>query len=79
MFWFLVIITIGPKLQMETPRMATFFGAVLGSYLVVDSGKILLAKQLKHKLTPKNIMKVKKVISIILIIFGFTIMMQGSI
>ena len=59
LFWFLVIITIGPRLKMETPRMISFFSAVIGSYLVVDTGKILLAKQLKHKLTPKNIMKRK--------------------
>ena len=77
LFWFLVIITIGPKLQMETPRMITFFSTVIGSYLVFDTGKILLAKQLKHKLTPKNIMKIKKIISIVLIIFGLTIMSQG--
>lgn len=77
LFWFLVIITIGPKLQMENSRMMTFFTAVIVTYLVVDAGKVLLAKQLKHKLTPKNIMKVKKVISLLLIVFGITIMMQG--
>ncbi|MGG7034911.1 MAG: LysE family translocator [Flavobacterium sp.] len=77
LFWFLVIITIGPKFQMETPRIVTFFSSVLFTYLVVDTGKILLAKQLKHKMTPKNIMRIKKIISIVLIIFGLTIMIQG--
>lgn len=77
LFWFLVIITLGPKLQMETPRIVTFFSSVLITYLVVDTGKILLAKQLKHKMTPKNIMRIKKTISIVLIVFGLTIMIQG--
>ena len=77
LFWFLVIITIGPKYKMDPLRMVTFFGAVIGSYLLVDTGKILLAKQLKHKLTPKNIMKIKKIVSIVLIIFGLIIMSQG--
>lgn len=77
LFWFLILITIGPKLQLETSRMVTFFSSVIGTYLVVDAGKILLAKQLRHKLTPNNILKVKKVISILLILFGLTIMLQG--
>ncbi len=77
LFWFLILITIGPKLQLETSRMIIFFISVLLSYLAVDTGKILLAKQLKHKMTPKNILNIKKLISIILIIFGLTIMLQG--
>lgn len=77
LFWFLILITIGPKLQLDASRMITFFSAVIGAYLVVDIGKILLAKQLKHKLTPANILKIKKGISILLIVFGFLLMMQG--
>lgn len=77
LFWFLILITIGPKLQLETSRMITFFSSVILTYLFVDMGKILLAKQLRHKLTPGNILKIKKVISILLIIFGLAIMYQG--
>ncbi|RTY95890.1 LysE family translocator [Flavobacterium sp. GT3R68] len=77
LFWFLILITIGPKLQLETSRMITFFSSVIGTYLVVDAGKILLAKQLRHKLTPTNILKVKKLISLLLIVFGLAIMLQG--
>jgi len=77
LFWFLILISVGPKLQLETSRMVTFFSSVIGSYLIVDIGKILLAKQLKHKLTPSNILKIKKAISILLIVFGFLLMLQG--
>ena len=77
LFWFLVLISIGPKLEMDISRIVTFFGAVVGTYLVVDIGKILAAKQLKNKLTAKNIFKVKKVVSVILVVFGFIIMSQG--
>ena len=77
LFWFLILITIGPKLQLETSRMITFFASVIVTYLVVDTGKILLAKQLKHKMTPVNILKIKKIISILLILFGLAIMFQG--
>ncbi len=77
LFWFLILITIGPKLDLEPSKMAVFFLTVISTYLVVDIGKIFLAKQLRHKLTPEIIIKVKKGISLLLIIFGLTIMFQG--
>ncbi len=77
LFWFLILITVGPKLELETPRMLTFFSSVILTYLLVDTGKIVLAKQLKHKMTPKNTLTIKKVISLLLIVFGIAIMLQG--
>jgi threonine/homoserine/homoserine lactone efflux protein len=77
LFWFLILITVGPKLELENSRMLTFFTTVILTYLFVDMGKMLLAKQLKHKMTPKNILNIKKAISILLILFGMTIMLQG--
>ena len=77
LFWFMILITIGPKLELETSRMITFFSTVLLTYLVVDIGKVLLAKQLRNKMTPTNILKIKKLISILLVIFGLTLMFQG--
>jgi len=76
-FWLAVIISIGPKLQLETSRMIVFFSSVIGTYLLIDIGKIVLAKQLKHKMTPNNILKIKKITSILLIIFGCILMFQG--
>lgn len=76
-FWLAIIITFGPKLDMDANRMGIFFSAVIGSYLVTDIGKVLLAKQLRSKLTPVNIIKVKKASSILLIIFGMVLMLQG--
>jgi threonine/homoserine/homoserine lactone efflux protein len=76
-FWLAIIISVGPKLEMQTPRMLTFFTSVILTYLVVDCLKIVLAKQLKSKLTPTNILKIKKGISIVLIVFGLVLMVQG--
>lgn len=76
-FWLAVIISVGPKLDMQTSRMMTFFTAVIITYLLVDCGKILLAKQLKSKMTPTNILKIKKGISIVLMVFGFALVIQG--
>jgi len=76
-FWLAVIISVGPKLNMEPSRMFTFFSTVIITYLLVDCIKILLAKQLQRKMTPSNILKIKKGISIVLMVFGLALMMQG--
>jgi threonine/homoserine/homoserine lactone efflux protein len=76
-FWMMVIITQGPRLQMIPSRVFTFFTATLFFYLAIDVVKIILSKQLKHRLTPVNIYKIKRVISFILIIFGVFFLLQG--
>jgi len=76
-FWLGIIIVFGPKLDMEPDRITTFFGTIIITYLVVDGIKIILAKQLKGKLTPWRIYKVKRVISIVLMVFGIALIIQG--
>lgn len=76
-FWLAVIISVGPKLEMENSRMFTFFTTVIITYLLVDCVKIVLAKQLKTKMTPSNILKIKKIISIVLMVFGIVLIIQG--
>lgn len=76
-FWLAIIISVGPKLEMQTSRMTTFFITVILSYLFIDCIKIILAKQLKTKLTPNNILKIKKGISIVMMIFGIVLITQG--
>ena len=62
---------------MQTSRMMTFFISVIVSYLLIDCIKIVLANQLKSKMTPLNILKIKKGISIVLIVFGIVLITQG--
>ncbi len=76
-FWLLIIITFGPQLDLKTSRLIVFFASVIGTYLMVDLAKMFLAKRLKSKMTSSNILKIKKITSILLIIFGFSIMLQG--
>ncbi|MFV8331849.1 LysE family translocator [Flavobacterium sp. GSP14] len=76
-FWLAIIISVGPKLEMQTSRMMTFFISVVITYLLIDCIKILLAKQLKTKLTPVNILKIKKGISIVMMVFGLVLITQG--
>lgn len=76
-FWLAIIISVGPKLEMQTSRMITFFITVILTYLLVDCLKIVLAKQLKTKMTPINILKIKKGICFVLMIFGIVLITQG--
>ena len=76
-FWLAIIITFGPQLEMKPERIFGFFTVVILSYLVTDIIKILLAKQLKHFMNPKNITSVKKVIALVLTISGIVLLSQG--
>lgn len=76
-FWMGIIIVFGPKLNMETNRIILFITSIILIYVAVDVIKILVAKQLKSRMTPHNIYKIKRVISIILMIFGGFLMVQG--
>lgn len=76
-FWLAIIITWGPQLDLKPSRMFVFFTAVIATYFVIDIGKIMLAKQLRSRLTMKNITKIKKAISIILMVFGIALLIQG--
>jgi len=76
-FWLGVIIAWGPRLDLNPTRIIIFFTAVVGTYFIVDLGKIMLAKQLRTKLTTENIMKIKKGISLVIMIFGIILLFQG--
>ncbi|WP_353089041.1 LysE family transporter [Flavobacterium sp.] len=76
-FWMGIIIVFGPKLNMETDRIVLFIAVIILTYFAVDILKIMVAKQLKSKLTPNNIYKIKRVISVILMIFGSFLIVQG--
>ena len=78
-FWLGLLIVFGPQMEMETDRISIFFGSVIGTYLVIDIFKILAAKKLNRKLTPNRIYKVKKGISVLLIIFGIFLIGQGLV
>lgn len=76
-FWLGIIIVVGPSLDNDSKRVWTFFAAMVGAYFVTDIFKILLAKQLRKKLTKRRILMVKKGIGIILIICGLVLIVKG--
>ncbi|GGK36980.1 MULTISPECIES: LysE family translocator [Flavobacteriaceae] len=78
-FWLGMIVVVGPNLEMDPRKIFNYFAVILVSYLITDIGKILLAKQLKRKLTPKVIYKIKRTMGILLIVFGVALIIKGII
>lgn len=76
-FWLMIIITFVPKLHMDVSNVVWFFTTVILTYIATDIGKILLAKQLRSKLTTPNIIKIKKLSSVLMVIFGVFLLAEG--
>lgn len=76
-FWLGIIIVVGPSLDNNPNRITTFFSTMLLAYFITDLFKILLAKQLKRKLTAKRILLVKKILGVVLIICGVVLIIKG--
>ena len=54
-----------------------FLATILLTYFVVDIFKILIAKRLKNKLTPRRIFKTKKIIALVILGFGILLLSQA--
>ncbi|NVJ88548.1 MAG: LysE family transporter [Flavobacteriaceae bacterium] len=78
-FWLGTILVIGPSLKMDQNAIFSYFTIIIIGYFITDLGKIFLAKQLRDKLTPLVIYRVKRVMGIILIVCGVLLMLKGFI
>ena len=56
-----------------------FFGAILSVIIFTDTLKIVLAKQVRKYLTPKHIIKFRKIVGIVLILFGIILIYRVTI
>jgi threonine/homoserine/homoserine lactone efflux protein len=70
-------IVIANSITTSENGVLVFLAAMLASYFVTDIIKILIAKRLKHKLTPRLIFKTKKIISLVILGFGILLLVQG--
>ncbi len=76
-FWLGIIIVVGPSLDNDPQRIVIFFSTMVLAYFITDIFKILLAKQLKQKLTQERIRLVKKGLGILLVICGLVLVTKG--
>lgn len=78
LFWLGLVVLFGTKYQMDYGKIVPFFSYILVIYLAFDLIKIYLAKQLKTKLTPQVIYKLKQLVHLILLLFGLFFVFQGT-
>ena len=76
-YWVATIATFSSGAGTTTTKVLVFLGTILLTYLLTDIVKILIAKRLRHKLTPTNIHKIKQGIHIFLVIFGIFLLLNG--
>ena len=76
-FWLGMIIFVGPNMDMNPNRIFIFFAVILLTYLFIDIIKILLAKKLRSKLTASRVQGIKKVISLVMVVFGIVFISKG--
>lgn len=76
-FWLGVLIIVGPSLDNIPNRIFIFFGSMLATYFITDLFKIILAKQLKRKLTKERIAYIKKGLGVVLMVCGLVLIIKG--
>lgn len=78
-FWVLVMTTVVAD-QHYTPQQSfLYFAGILGTIMITDSLKVLLAKRLRHYLEVHHLVWVRRVTGIALIIFGIVLIIRVSI
>ena len=78
-FWLGMIVVYSARFGMNEHKIFVFFSLVVLSYLATDVGKILLAKRLRSKMTPSRTYKMKRIMGIILMLFGLVLFAKAFI
>ena len=76
-FWLGLIVVVSPVLEGSNKSVLIFFSTLILTFFFVDILKILLAKRMKGYLKNENIVLVKKVLGIIIVIFGIILIFKG--
>ncbi|WP_242083628.1 LysE family translocator [Aestuariivivens sediminis] len=70
-------IVLGDSLTSSENGGFIFIVSMLASYFITDVFKILIAKKLRARLTPRLIFKAKKIIAMVILGFGILLLVQG--
>ncbi|APY10967.1 lysine transporter LysE [Seonamhaeicola sp. S2-3] len=72
-----VFIALANTLTTSKHGVLIFLGTILLTYLLVDLVKIIVAKRIKKRLTPRLIFKTKKIVALVILGFGILLLFQG--
>ena len=70
-------IILANALTSSEKGVLAFLATVMGTFFLTDIAKIILAKNLNSKMTPRVVYKAKKWVSISIIVFGGLLLVQG--
>ena len=70
-------IVLANSLTSSKNGVIVFLSTILIVYFLVDLIKIVIAKKLKNRLTPRLIFKTKKIIALVILGFGVLLLVQG--
>ncbi|MCR8667249.1 LysE family translocator [Aestuariibaculum sp. M13] len=70
-------IVLGNSLTTSEDGVVVFLSTILIVYFLIDLVKIVIAKKLRHQLTPRLIFKTKKIIALVILGFGVLLLTQG--
>jgi len=76
-FWLGLMVVVSPTFEGSNKSVLVFFSTLIITCFFVDILKILLAKRMKVYLRKENIILIKKVLGIIIILFGITLIFKG--
>ncbi|MFD0834764.1 LysE family translocator [Mariniflexile aquimaris] len=77
LFGWVAFIVLGNSLTSSTDGVIVFLSTILIVYFLVDLIKIVVAKKLRSRLTPRLIYKTKKIIALVILGFGVLLLVQG--
>jgi threonine/homoserine/homoserine lactone efflux protein len=72
-FWLAVVIAVSSNFKMDSGKVFNYFAIVVVTFLITDLMKILAAKQLKKKLTPIVLRKIRYALGVFFIVFGIVL------
>lgn len=72
-FWIGVTSTVVVDGDLNKQEALLFFGGVLGTIIVTDVGKVLLAKRIRRSLRPIHLIWLRRISGIALILFGIAL------
>ena len=78
-FWLAVVIAVSSNFKMDSGKVFKYFALVVTTFLATDLIKILAAKQLKKKLTPVVLRKIRNLLGIFFIVFGIILASKNYI
>lgn len=78
-FWTGLITARSVETSLFSINSYIFFGSILGTIIITDTLKILLAKKIRNYMQPHHILRMRKISGIALFLFGIAMMVRVTL